>query len=531
MKILREKKLSGGFTKVFLIVVLMMGSLLIIASFTDLLKAVKLPPEPLPVWEVENPISTVFVMDSLPLTSGSLATGDNTVPDEYLIDPAIDSLLLMMETKDIFLHQTVSHRSGIVGSNNVVIIKGNFQWTSRNTTSTDRIKGLIWQILQHPEGFNGEILVCDNTQKIGTGINQGDNNSEDPQQSIIDVVNTFQSKGYPVYYLDWNYVWSVVAEEYSAGDNSDGFVYEPASKISYPKFLSPSGNYQISMRYGIWNSSSQKYNSGRLCIIDFPVLKAHSMAGSTIAVKNWIGVLTTAHAISRYGNWDTMHHQYFFGQYALVARVMSETYPKLTIVDAAWTSTRDPNDLSDVVNTNMLLGSTDPCAVSWYTAKFILTPIAIRPYETDPDRPNSNYHYNLEAWTNCLQDSGFSCTMDSVDMSIYDRNVLSATSVNEYKETRLNPTFQLYQNYPNPFNSNTTIIFDLMQPENLSLNIYDITGRLVKTLIDDEMWEAGHYSVQWNGKDEHSKEVSSGVYFYKMEAGNFNKTKTMINQK
>jgi hypothetical protein len=508
-----------------------MGSFLIIASLTDILKAVKLPPGPLPVWEVNNPVSTVFVMDSIPPTSGSLAAGDETVPDEYLNDPAIDTMLRMMETKDIFLHQGLAHRDGIVGSNNIVIIKGNFQWTSRNTTSTDRIKGLIWQILQHPEGFTGEILICDNTQEIGTGINQGDNNSEDTQQSIIDVVNTFHAKGYPVYYLDWRYVWAAVVEEYSVGDNTDGFVYESSSKISYPKFLSPSGNYQISMRYGIWNSSNQKYGSDRLCIIDFPVLKAHSMAGSTIAVKNWIGVLTTAHARSRYGDWQAMHHEYLFGQYALTARVMAATYPKLTIVDAAWTSTRDPNVLADVVNTNMLLGSTDPCAVSWYAAKFILTPIAIRPHETDPDRLNSLYHNNLEAWTNCLQDSGFACTMDSVVMSVYDRNVLSATSVIEYKETELNQTFQLYQNYPNPFNSNTTITFDLMQPENLRLDIYDITGRLVKTLIDDETWEAGHYNVQWNGKDEKGKEVSSGVYFYKMEAGNFNKTKTMINQK
>ena len=106
------------------------------------------------------------------------------------------------------MHKTSTHPAGIVGADNIVIIKGNFQWTSRNTTSTDRIKGLIWQILQHPDGFSGEILVCDNTQEIGTGINQDDNNSEDPNQSILDVVNTFNAKGHPVYYLDWNYEWT-----------------------------------------------------------------------------------------------------------------------------------------------------------------------------------------------------------------------------------------------------------------------------------------------------------------------------------
>ena len=102
--------------------------------------------EPLPTWEVNDPVSKVFVMDEIPPTAGSLAAGDSTVPNEYLVDPAIDTLLLMMETQDIYLHQTAAQPSGIVGSDDIVIIKGNFQWNFRNTTSTDRIKGLIWQI-------------------------------------------------------------------------------------------------------------------------------------------------------------------------------------------------------------------------------------------------------------------------------------------------------------------------------------------------------------------------------------------------
>jgi hypothetical protein len=379
----------------------------------------------LPIWEVDDPISTVFVMDSLPLTTGSLAAGDTSVPDEYLPDPAIDTLLAMMETQDIFLHQTTASPSGIVGAFDIVIIKGNFQWNSWNTTSTDRIKGLIWQILQHPDGFSGEILVCDNTQEIGTGINDNDNNSEDTDQSILDVVNTFYAKGYPVYCLDWNFIWSTVASEYSEGDYDDGYVYETATKISYPKFRSPSGDYYISLRYGVWDSVSAVYDSSRLCIIDFPVLKAHSMAGATIAVKNWIGMLTTAYKSARYGGSSPMHYTYFFGTYALVARVMAVTYPRLSIVDAAWTTTYGPNNLYWVENTKMLAASTDPVAASWYTAKFILTPIARYPYQTDPDLPGSSYNTKLGNWTTFLADSaGFACTHDSSEMSVYDRSVL-----------------------------------------------------------------------------------------------------------
>ena len=230
--------------------------------------------DPLPTWEVNDPVSKVFVMDEIPPTAGSLAAGNSTVPNEYLVDPAIDTLLLLMETQDIYLHKTSAQPSGIVGSDNIVIIKGNFQWKFRNTTNTDRIKGIIWQILQHPDGFTGEIIICDNTQDIGTVL-KDDNNSEDTDQSIIDVVNTFYSKGYPVYLLDWKYILDEVATEYSEGDYDDGFTYDATSKLSYPKFQSPSGDYYISLQYGIWDSTSQVYDPDRLCIIDLPVLKAH----------------------------------------------------------------------------------------------------------------------------------------------------------------------------------------------------------------------------------------------------------------
>ena len=411
------------FSKLTLIATIILGILILSAFHLDAFVPHSSNNNSLPNWVVENPVSNIFVLNSIPPTTGSLAVGDSTVPNEWLDDPAIDTLLLMMQTKNIYLNKTALHPYGIVSSDNIVIIKGNFQWTNRNTTSTDRIKGLIWRILNHPDGFSGEIIVCDNTQ--GYGINDEDNNSEDPEQSIIDVVNTFKLKGYPVFLRDWSYIWDVVVEEYSSGDYNDGFVYESDSKISYPKFTSPSGNYKISLKYGIWNSNSLNYNLNRLCIIDFPVLKAHSWSGATIALKNWIGVLTTAYADERYGGSNSMHYNYFFGSYALVAKVMGATFPKLTIVDAAWTSASSNSTLNDTIHTKMLLSSTDPCAASWYAAKYILTPVAIDPYNTNPDLPGSNYKNNLESWTNCLKDSGFACTKDSSEISVYDRSSLS----------------------------------------------------------------------------------------------------------
>jgi len=331
------------FAKFSIIVILIVGIIWFIGVLPDRPRAGVNSISSLPVWEVENPVSTVFVLDDIPPTTGSLAAGDASVPDAYLVDPAIDTLMAMFEAKGVYLHQTSSHPDGIVDSDDIVVIKGNFQWKYRKGTNTDRIKGLIWQILNHPDGFTGEILVCDNTQQFGAGIDENNNNSEDTNQSILDVVNTFSAKGYNVYCMKWKSIRDSVASEYSDGDYNDGYVYDSDTKISYPKFRSPSEDNYISLRYGIWDSVTTTYDPNRLCIIDFPVLKAHVYIGATIAIKNWIGVLTTAYQEERYGGYNAMHWNYFFGDFALVAKVMAVTFPKLTIVDATWTSPKSNN--------------------------------------------------------------------------------------------------------------------------------------------------------------------------------------------
>jgi hypothetical protein len=398
-----------------------------------------------PLWNVDSPVSTVFVLDSIPLTTGSLAAGDATVPDEYLSDPAMDTLFELLEAGGVYLCETTAHSDGIVGTDNVVIIKGNYQWNSRNTTNTDRVKGLIWQILNHPEGFTGEIIVCDNTQDIGTGFNFNDNNSEDENQDILNVVNTFAAKGYPVYCMDWNMIMASVVSEYSDGDNFDGYVFDAQTKVNYPKFNTPSFSHQVSLKHGIWDSLSATYDPDRLCIIDFPVLKAHFWAGSTVAIKNWIGVFSIAYADQDFGDFNTMHTDYLFGPYALTARIMAETYPDLSIVDATWTTRKGPIDLDRVTRTDVIFASTDPAAVSWYAAKYVLTPIAYSASQTDPDNPGGTYSINLNYWTEFLRDSaGYACTIDSAEMSVFGRNIIT--------DSDADGTVDAFDNCPAVFN-------------------------------------------------------------------------------
>ena len=82
-------------------------------------------------------------------------------------------------------------------------------------------------------------------------------------------------------------------------------------------------------------------------------------------------------------------------------------------------------------------------------------------------------------------------------------------------------------NHPNPFNPTTTISFSIPEESEVKLNVYNIKGQKVKTLIN-EQYSKGSHSIIWNGTDDNGKSVSSGIYFYKFKTGNFEKTKKMI---
>jgi hypothetical protein len=88
-------------------------------------------------------------------------------------------------------------------------------------------------------------------------------------------------------------------------------------------------------------------------------------------------------------------------------------------------------------------------------------------------------------------------------------------------------SWSLSQNYPNPFNPSTTISFTLPQRMTARLAIYNVEGKLVQTLLDGSL-EEGYREVPWDGKDTRGGEVSSGVYFYRLTAGDRTLTKKMI---
>ena len=87
--------------------------------------------------------------------------------------------------------------------------------------------------------------------------------------------------------------------------------------------------------------------------------------------------------------------------------------------------------------------------------------------------------------------------------------------------------FALYQNYPNPFNPTTQIRYDLPEEKNVTLVIYDVIGRNIRTLMNVNQ-TAGYHSIHWDAKNDIGEGVAAGMYIYTIKAGDFRATKKMV---
>ncbi len=113
-------------------------------------------------------------------------------------------------------------------------------------------------------------------------------------------------------------------------------------------------------------------------------------------------------------------------------------------------------------------------------------------------------------------------------LSSYSYNGKFSTGSTTAVEQNTIPTeFNLAQNYPNPFNPTTAISYQLTTNSFVTLKIYDMLGREVKTLVSQQM-VAGNHNSNWNGDDNYGNKVSSGTYIYRITAGNFVSTKKMV---
>ena len=102
---------------------------------------------------------------------------------------------------------------------------------------------------------------------------------------------------------------------------------------------------------------------------------------------------------------------------------------------------------------------------------------------------------------------------ESIELSIYE-NVIPVQ-------------YTLHQNYPNPFNPITQISYNLPENELVTISIYDMSGRLIRTLVNSSQ-AAGYKSIQWNATNNRNEPVSAGLYLYTIQAGEFRQTKKMV---
>jgi hypothetical protein len=129
-------------------------------------------------------------------------------------------------------------------------------------------------------------------------------------------------------------------------------------------------------------------------------------------------------------------------------------------------------------------------------------------------------HFNIHVnqicppYPECIEDyMGFQDTTNCEQVSIIDET--------------FPVTYNLYNAYPNPFNPITTIRYDLPEPSNVNIIIYDMLGRVVSNLVSSTQ-NAGYKSVQWNATNNEGQPVSAGLYLYTIQAGEFRQTKKMV---
>ncbi len=104
--------------------------------------------------------------------------------------------------------------------------------------------------------------------------------------------------------------------------------------------------------------------------------------------------------------------------------------------------------------------------------------------------------------------------------------VMSPVEWDEEDVSQLPKEFDLNQNYPNPFNPTTVIEYALPKTAQVKIQVYNILGQKVRSLVDEPQ-EPGYKTIYWDGKDDSGREISSGIYFYRIVAGNFVKCKKM----
>jgi hypothetical protein len=344
--------------------------------------------------------------------------------------PGVDNLFTLMARRGLKLYRSAGDHpwagpEGLFSADDVIIIKINYQWTGRGGTNVLLLSGLIRCLLDHPDGFTGEIVVCENGQFVSTaGFDRSYSNNGpfSPHRVVIG----YQDQGFQVSDYEWTSIRGNRAYEYSEGDQEDGYVLSTriaGGVISYPKFTTELGT-RISARYGIWSPDAQSYDRDRLKVINLPVLKSHHRVyGVTACVKNYMGLVTDSLGTNSHDGIAS----------GLLGAVMAEIGPPtLNILDCLYVK-GDPYGGPDVYSApflGQLVASTDPVAADIWATTNILIPAFLDngfsppwPFpRATPDDPDSKFRRYLDRSMGYLLDGGYAVTndVDQIDLHSWD---------------------------------------------------------------------------------------------------------------
>ena len=316
------------------------------------------------------------------------------VHDGQLRHRGLDTLLDLLADSGFKLYNTNKTHpwggsAGLIEADDVVLIKVNCQWKCRGTTNTDVLRGLIHRILEHPDGFNGEVVVFENGQDRGgfDGLTQGGSayakwpevddkvyvNAEEQDLLTVDylVYSVFKNDPVSSFLLD------PVRSVFIADSDNITNGYRKISDTSYPCFTTQM-DHRIELKRGIWTGSEYADN---IKLINLPVLKTHAGTGITGALKHTYGILSMADGKSGIRHYSESGTQ--CGKIWGLVRA-----PDLNIVDCIWVS---PDSLtgypvSTTYRANTLLAGIDPVALDYFGSKHLLYPLG-GPYQNrhDPD--------------------------------------------------------------------------------------------------------------------------------------------------
>ena len=290
----------------------------------------------------------------------------------------VDYLLRLMGDQGLKFYRSsqltdLSGPSGMIEPNDVVLIKVNAQWKYRGCTNSDLIRGLIQRILDHPDGFAGEVVIFENGQGRGslncdTSSSYGGDtsvhaNANDESHSFLYLVNTvFQDSRVSAFLLDPIRDIFIGATDHS----TNGYrIYE---NVSYPCF-NTAGGRRVELMEGIWNGSGYSQN---LKLINVPVLKHHDTGGSeiTASLKHCYGIVSMSDGQSEFRHYNGLGE-------TCGRMIVSVRTPVLNIIDATWVSYSSITGYpaSTTFRANQILASQDPVALDYWASKYILYPI------------------------------------------------------------------------------------------------------------------------------------------------------------